>query len=195
MKVREIAVNAAIGFLLLAILAIVFALGIGAFELSLHAMHLGARRFLPGLARWPQAELYGLFGVGSLISAIRYFQKRLWRNAFISLVAVAITPSICFAGSNAPFGLGSTAGILPFLIVFAIASDSDLSRSRFLVAASLAGIIAAVDTGLLGNGSFARIVGDCLLAAALTWLVMRARQNWGRSKNPDPRSPLAQAGT
>jgi hypothetical protein len=134
--------------------------------------------------------------LAALISGIGHLRKRLWRNAFLSVAAVALALSVCLARTNAAFAPGGTFGMFVFLaILTGIPNNTSLSRSRFLAVSSMVGALVAANTGLLGSGPVARIVGDFGLVAIFIWFLFDLRQSWGNSNSSHPQAPLTSTGT
>jgi hypothetical protein len=59
------------------------------------------------------------------------------------------------------------------------------------LAASTVGAVIAINTGLLGSGSLARIIADCVLAGLVVWFVIDLRQSRNGLQTPGPQDRVS----
>jgi hypothetical protein len=178
MSRREIAINTLLGSVLILIFACSFAAAFAAIVFASRAINIAVKHFLPGMAHSGNVAFYGFFGILLLISGIGDLRKRRWRNAFLSFAAVALILSIVFASPDSMFGLSGSLAIFAILPVLGIPADSSPTRPQFLGGASIVFFVVALNAGLLGSGTLARIVADCVLVGAFLWFAIDVRRRW-----------------
>ena len=183
---RETPVNVLLGLFLLFVFAVPFLLGIFAIGFAVQYLDLAFRKFVPALARPWDVVFYGILCLWSLISGVGHLRKWRWRNAFLSLAIVPMIISIWLAGRRLPFRDNAFFAWPWFLVVFA-STDSLLTRLEFTLGGILIGASVGVSTGLLGSGTVAQVVADCIFLGAITLLSIHLRRL--QRKATDPEAP------
>jgi hypothetical protein len=188
MSRREIVVNTLLGGFLLMAAALMFSAFVAVGWLVILVLKRVAEYVSPGVALPRDLLLFAGFGTVSLIGGVRSLRHRQWSGAFLSFAAIPAMLSIWF--STIPSVLGrETFGIFCLYPILALPSDLIPTRSQFLAGAAEVCAVVAVNTGLLGSGSIARMVATCALVGVFLWFVSNVRNNW-EAKNPGPQTPL-----
>lgn len=190
MSRREIAINTLIGSVLILIFACPFAAAFAAIVFASRAINTAVKHFWPGMAHPGDIAFYGFFALLLLISGIGDLRKRRWRNAFLSFAAVAMIVSVFFARPDSRFGLGGSLAIFVILPMLAIPADSGPTRPHFLGAASIVFFVVAINSGLLGSGTLARTVANCVLVGVFLWFAIDVRRRWSVI-NSDQQAPIS----
>jgi hypothetical protein len=183
---RETAVNVLIGTMLLLILGAGFAVCAEAFGIALFAADLAVRHYFPAVAHAWRIELLGLISLLILIGCANQVRKRLWTNAFLSLIAVVtiILPKLLTANQHP--GLDGTPSRFPlaWFIFLILPQTTRTSRNEFIGCASIIVAAFAINSGLLSSGPLETVVEIGLYVAILGWILVGARDGkfgepWG----------------
>jgi hypothetical protein len=166
MNWREIAVNALLGVLLVLIFAIPFALGIFALGFVFSAVDLTIKHFLPGFGRHSDLAFYGFVCIWSLISGIGHLRKRLWSSAFLCFAVIPATVSFVLAASGSAFG-DDKLFVMIWILIILLTSRSRPTRLEFMESALVIAASFAINTGLLGSETVARLAMYCVILAIM----------------------------
>lgn len=172
MKVRETAVNILIGALLLVIFAAICAAICSLFGLSLYALSLAVKHFLPGVSG--DVWFFALILFLSISSAIGDLRKRLWPNAFVSLSIVAILFA-ALLGAATRHDTSWWFKVYPLFLLLLITNGRALRSWELALAGALVVVEILLNAGLL-MGTPSRIVEVCTSAGVLAWLVVQIRR-------------------
>lgn len=187
---RDTTVNVLLGVLLVSVFLLPFFLYVLVAEYVLHALSLGVQHFFRGTVN-PKIVVLAVFLLISLASSIQHVWKRRWRNAFLSFVILPMIASAWLADVHSPLGFQAPLWLVMLFPIFAISEESAPTRPHFVLAASAACAMIAINTGLLGSGILARVIADCTLTGLVIWFVFDVRQRWNSPNNPAPRTPLS----
>ncbi len=165
MNWREITLNTLLGFLLVLIFAIPFALGIVALGFVFNAVDLTIKHLLPGFGRHSDVAFYAFLCLWSLISGIDHLRKRLWPSAFLSLTLIPTSVSFLVYVTKSVFGDDKL--FVMIWIVILLTSRLRPTRLEFMGSAFVIGASFAINTQLLGSGIVARIAMYCVIVAIM----------------------------
>jgi hypothetical protein len=175
MHSRETAVNLLLGVVLVLIFAVLVGAVVATFGIVLYATDLVVKHVFPGLARSWNAEFYGVPCLWSLIAGIGHLRKLRLRNTFLSLAIIPMIVSVWFASPNSP--LRDNAFFMwPWFMVLLIPADSLLTKLEFTLGGFVVTTTFAVNAGLLGSGTFARVATDCVFVAVFALVVVYFRR-------------------
>jgi len=164
-------VDTLLGIVLLSAAAFPFVIAL----LGFYLVDQSIRHFWPEAVHHQQATWMLFLSSCSLIGCVSYLRKRMWALAFLSIAAIPMILSAFLPTAQRPLRFEDIL-ILCLIPVVSVPFDSASRRLHFLAGASIIGVVIAVNTGVVGSGSFARIVSDCILAAGLIWFVIDMRQ-------------------
>jgi hypothetical protein len=189
MSGREIIVNTLVGMFLVSVFCLPFFFAAVVGEYVFHALDLVVQTFIPGLADSPDLFL-AIFLVWSLFSGTWYLWKRRWMNAFLSFAIIPIILSIWLTSVHSGLGPGGF-GVFTLFPILAIPNNSAPARFQIFSTAFIVSAVVAINTGLLGSGSLARIAANCILGCVFMWFANEVRKNWNTTKNPGTQAPFA----
>ena len=133
--------------------------------------------------------LLAVYGVLSLVYGVGHLRSRRWRNAFLSLVIIPVVFSWWWGSNHWAAGDESFPSMWFILIVLVVPGAVCVSRYEFLLWASIAGTIMALNLGLMGSGQLAHSARVCTEAAAFVLFVLFARRNWATPDIPHKAHP------
>jgi len=189
MSRRETVVNTLLGIFLVAVFLLPFLLFFVVAGYVLQALDHGARYLLPGVVHYSSSLIFlSLLCLLSLVYGVTHLRRRRWQSAFLSFAILPMIVSVWFADVHSPLGRDAL-WMWPAFLIVAIPTDSRLTRFEFIVGASTVAAAVSANTGLLGSGSLARTIADCVLVGLFTWFVIDVRQRWSSPKTPGPEAP------
>jgi hypothetical protein len=190
---RETAQNVLIGSMLLLILGGGFAVCTEAFGLALYSADLAVKHYFPAVAHPSNIEFFGFISLVMLIGCARQMRKRLWTNAFLSLVAVVTIVLPWLLNANPHPALGSAALRFPlvWLLALILPQTTRTSRGEFIGCASILAVAFAINSGLLGSGLLEIVIEISLCVGIARWVMVR----WLAGSFGDPWRVFSQSNT
>jgi hypothetical protein len=183
MSRREIATNVLLGLILLVVFAIPVVAVVAAVGYLFLAIGAPLTHYLSRLGLPEDVLLYGFLSVAAIWGGVSHLRKRQWVNAFIVLMVVPVIVSTVFAVVRSPLD-GSRFPWIWLVIMVLLPSASSLTRLEFMLSAFVAGGAFAVNTGLLGAGTPARLTTDCVLVGAFILAAVYLRRQRAELASP-----------
>jgi hypothetical protein len=185
MNRRDLAINTLLGLLLVLIFAVPLALGIVALGFVSNAVDLTVKHFLPGFLRHSDLAFNGLWSVCFLVLGFVDLHRRRWLNGFLCFAAVPMILSFAFGTTGVAFGDGSFLTLCWYLVIMTPGRPE--RRSAFMACAFGVTATFAINTGMLGSGTVARIMSYCVILTVVALLGIQMRHNfWLRDSGGTP---------
>jgi hypothetical protein len=183
----EIAVNVFLGTILLLTFTLPIFLGLLFLTYAIPLLNLAIETYLPDLDRRTVFDLvlYGLLSLWPLRQGIASLRRRLWTNAFLSFAIVPMMLSLSVRHSMISDSLLFAS---PWWLMFYITTDSELTRHEFMLGGFVISLTVAVNTGLLGSGTPAKLATYCVYMAMFA--LFGTYLNRERSKQSESAAPL-----
>ena len=170
MSRREIVVNTLLGAILIGAFALIAALFLGAYSLGLYGLGLVVKHFFPSIS--DDAGLLALICLLALMSIETALRKRLWLNALLAFLVLALPVSAWFVRAT---GLRDVWWFYLMFMLLLIPNDRSLRRWEASLGVALVAFRLLHNFGVLGNGTADLVVSNSTILALFAWAVVRWR--------------------